>query len=81
MNNIQKMENKAYKAYVKELKYRYKEDSHHYKWALTGEGRKFTIRSIRASCRCRVDIIKDKPCMYVALKTFRDYSFNMIGGR
>lgn len=81
MNNIQKMENKAYKAYMKELRYKFQEDNYVYKWALTKKGRRFTIRSIRATSRCRVDVIKDKPCMYVALKTFRDYSFNMIGGR
>lgn len=81
MNNIQKMENKAYKAYVKkELKSPYI-DTEFYNFTLSNEGRRCILKGIRKISKMRVETFKKGETKYDAAKSQRDYSIRIAKSR
>ena len=72
MNNIQKMENKAYKVYVKELRdIDLMEDTSFFEYILTNQGRRDCIKGIREIAKFRVKYIGERS-KYEALKNIRN---------
>lgn len=81
MNNIQKMENKAYKAYVeKELKSTYI-DNEFYNWVLSNNGRRCILKGIRKISKMRVETFKIGETKYDAARSQRDYSLGVAKSR
>ena len=73
MNNIQKMENKAYRAYVKELRdIDLMEDTSFFEYVLTNRGRRNCIKGIRENAKFRVKYVGERS-KYEALKNIRNY--------
>ena len=72
MNNIQKMENKAYKVYVKELRdIDLMEDTSFFEYILTNQGRRDFIKGIREIAKFRVKYIGERS-KYEALKNIKN---------
>lgn len=73
MNNIQKMENKAYKADLKIMK-EVLGDTKFYDYVSSSKGRRVCIRKIRQIAKFRTYEAKRYNTVYEALKDERDFS-------
>lgn len=80
MNNIQKMENKAYKAYIKEVEAN-DMGKRYCDWVKSNRGRSCIIKGIRGLARIRVATFKMNETKYQATKKERDYSLKAIKER
>ena len=71
------MENKAYKAYVKELQVK---DilNKRYNNVISNKGRRNTIKAIRRSSKVWTETIKVYQTKYEAIKDARDSSFRLL---
>lgn len=82
MNNIQKMENKVYKAHIRELESDLWEvEGFYYTWALSNEGRRNILRGIRGIAKAKIYHLGNSKTLYDSLKSQRDYSLNLIRTR
>lgn len=81
MNNIQKMENKAYKAYVKKELEAIDIDVRYLNWALSKRGRRCILRGIRNISKIRIEDFKRNETKYEAARSQRDYSLGVAKSR
>lgn len=80
MNNIQKMENKAYKAYIKEVEANDME-KRYCDWVKSNRGRSCIIKGIRGLARIRVATCKINETKYQATKKERDICLKLAESR